>query len=123
MVGGLISFGTNYSLDGDERTASAGMFLAFIGIMAAGSLLCLALQPLHRLRAARGASTGAPPAVGARTLLRLLTDVRALALLPLFTFTIWGFSYQFVCFNARLFTPRTQGLCSAAFWAAQAPPY
>ena len=108
VVGGLISFATNYSQDSGERTASAGMFVAFLAIMGAGSLLCLALQPLHKLRAARGASSGVPPAVGARTLLRLLSDVRALALLPLFVFTIWGFSYQFVCFNARIFNARTQ---------------
>jgi hypothetical protein len=93
VVGGLISFGANYALDGGERNASAGMFVAFLGIMAAGTLLCLALRPLHVVRRARGAPAAPPGGVGLRSLGQLLLDWRCAALLPLFVFSIWGFSY------------------------------
>ena len=59
--------------------------------------------------------------VGAEVLgmLSLFSQPRMLALAPLFIYSNWFYSYQFSCFNATLFTVRTQGLNNAFYWGAQ----
>jgi len=52
-------------------------------------------------------------------MVKLFTDVRALALIPLFLYTNWCYNYQFQIFNAPLFTTPTSGLNNVFYWGAQ----
>ena len=52
-------------------------------------------------------------------MVRVCVQPQMLALAPLFLYSNWFYAYQFACFNAALFSARTQGLNSAFYWAAQ----
>lgn len=52
-------------------------------------------------------------------MVKLVCDPRAMALVPLFLYTNWCYSYQFLVYNSPLFTTPTAALNNVFYWAAQ----
>merc|ERR1712048_391916 len=52
-------------------------------------------------------------------MVRLCGDVRALALIPLYLYSNWCYTYQFNIFNGELFTLPTKFMNNAFYWGAQ----
>lgn len=132
VMGGLLTFALNFDKKpGEPETAaSSSTFAVFFFLMACGSAGCLLLVSPDRVVRPDGTvvqSAGdekerlSLASVGAEVLgmLSLFRQPRMLALAPLFIYSNWFYSYQFSCFNATLFTVRTQGLNNAFYWGAQ----
>ena len=121
VVGGLLIMGANFE-EGASGGTSTGTFAALGLVMALGCALTAALAPLRSVVRPDGSRVPPLPRtlVGAELLsmARLLRDWRVLLLLPLFVYTNFFYAVQFD-FNARVFSARTQGLNTAAYWAAQ----
>lgn len=122
VLGSLAQFATNYA-HAAARSSELTQ-VAFAGLMCLGCALCALLRPPPRVRqkgdGAAAEGDGAPPKFhGGCGVLRAAVAPCMLLLAPCFAASGFGFSFQFGCFNTRLFTPRTQGLNDACFWAAQ----
>ena len=93
--------------------------------MLVGAVGALFLAPPHRVVRPDGSivqPSGQPTGTVSSELtgmLSLFGRPRMLMLAPLFVYSNWFYSYQFACFNATLFTVRTQGLNNAFYWGAQ----
>lgn len=132
VMGGLLTFALNFDKrPGDaETSASSSTFAVFFFLMLIGAVASLFLVSPDRVvrpdgtvvqSAGDAKVTLSMASVGAEILgmLSLFSQPRMLALAPLFIYSNWFYSYQFSCFNATLFTVRTQGLNNAFYWGAQ----
>jgi len=121
VVGGGISFAANFN--SAQEDPSTGTYVAFISVMVIGSALCLSLTDPSQVVRPDGTLVqiqSMPSWSGeVKAMLNLVLDRRVLCLLPLFIYSNWFYTYQFGCFNAKIFNARTQGLSNMAFWGAQ----
>ena len=120
VVGGIISFATNYS--SSASTASGSTFLLFIALMIGGSVLATTLVDPALVKRPNGTPvevTALPDwKEEALATLRLFRHREMLLLTPLFVYTGWFYPYQFSVFNAGLFNARTQGFNNIFYWCA-----
>eukprot|EP01065_Artemidia_motanka_P000418 TRINITY_DN10188_c1_g4_i1.p1 TRINITY_DN10188_c1_g4~~TRINITY_DN10188_c1_g4_i1.p1 ORF type:complete len:468 (+),score=134.17 TRINITY_DN10188_c1_g4_i1:100-1503(+) len=121
VVGGLVTFGTNY--DRDLAEPSVSTYVTFLAVMAAGSCLCVLLVPPSAVERPDGTMVHLsrfPSAVReAAATLSLFCDNRMLLLSLLFLYSNFFYTLHFSAYNYALFSARTQGLNSAAYWGAQ----
>lgn len=121
VVGGAISFATNFS--SSASTASGSTFLLFIALMIGGSILASTLVDPSNVKRPNGTTvdvTSLPDwKEEALATLRLFRHREMLLLTPLFAYTGWFYPYQFSVFNAGLFNARTQGFNNIFYWGAQ----
>ena len=111
VVGGAISFATNFS--SSASTASGSTFLLFIALMIGGSVLATTLVEPSKVKRPNGIAVAVASLPDwkeeALATLALFKHREMLLLTPLFAYTGWFYPYQFSVFNAGLFNARTQG--------------
>eukprot|EP00039_Didymoeca_costata_P012413 m.179345 g.179345 ORF g.179345 m.179345 type:complete len:455 (+) comp15475_c1_seq17:111-1475(+) len=137
VVGGLITFFSNYS--SEASTASGSTFLTFLAIMAVGSLLTLVLSSPDVVQRSDGSSVTLeklPSALGElRAMGQLFLDSRVQLLIPMFLYNLimllkfwseqhvrysnWFLGYHFGVYNSGMFNTRTQGWNTAFYWGAE----
>ncbi len=121
VVGGAISFATNFS--SSASTASGSTFLFFIALMIGGSVLASTLVEPTKVKRPNGKPVEVASLPDwkeeALATLRLFRHREMLLLTPLFAYTGWFYPYQFSVFNAGLFNARTQGFNNIFYWGAQ----
>ena len=140
VIGGLITFASNVDDDGTAHAqqhagahaaggahaASPATFAAFLAMMVAGACVALAMRDPSR-RAVVRPDTRARVALAplpdwrgeARATLALFRDARLVALVPLFLYSNFFYTFQFGGFNHRLFDVRSEGLNNVFYWGAQ----
>jgi len=91
--------------------------------MLVGVCLVLLLQPLSKVVRPDGSSSDLAPAPAVVPeiigMAKLFLDRRAMALVPLFLYTNWVYSNQFLIYNQLLFTTPTRGLNNVCYWSAE----
>jgi len=124
VIGGIQSFLTN--LDGGAESsedAAPATFMIYIGLGVAGLLLVWALLPLEEVVRDDGSRCQAPKAVSAmeelRGMFKMMSSRHVAALLPLFVYSNWFYSYQLGVFSTHIFKPAASGLASSFYWGAQ----
>ncbi|KAG0337167.1 hypothetical protein BG000_005737 [Podila horticola] len=98
-------------------------YIAFISLMAVGTLIALSLAPPSSVTHSNGdhiqiqkfpSWTGELVAV-----MKLFLDWRMIVLIPMFLSSNWFYSYQFSTVNGFYFSPRTQSLNNIFYWFSQ----
>ncbi|KAG0083519.1 hypothetical protein BGZ93_009649 [Podila epicladia] len=98
-------------------------YIAFISLMAVGTLIALSLAPPSSVTHSNGdhiqiqkfpSWSGELVAV-----LKLFLDWRMIVLIPMFLSSNWFYSYQFSTVNGFYFSPRTQSLNNIFYWFSQ----
>ncbi|KAF9335870.1 hypothetical protein BG006_010390 [Podila minutissima] len=98
-------------------------YIAFISLMAVGTLIALSLAPPSSVTHSNGdhiqiqkfpSWSGELIAV-----LKLFLDWRMIVLIPMFLSSNWFYSYQFSTVNGFNFSPRTQSLNNIFYWFSQ----
>ncbi|KAF9372559.1 hypothetical protein CPC16_002352, partial [Podila verticillata] len=98
-------------------------YIAFITIMAIGTLIALSLAPPSSVTHSNGDRiqiqkfptwTGELIAV-----MKLFLDWRMIVLIPMFLSSNWFYSYQFSTVNGYFFSTRTQSLNNIFYWFSQ----
>ena len=121
VVGGGITFATNYESDG--ATASGTTFLVFMAIMVLGSCLTLFVLPPGQVKRSDGTGIVITPhgdtGEELRAMAKIFKDKGMLKLIPMFLYSNWFLGYHFGVYNAGLFNARTQGLTTAFYWGAE----
>lgn len=122
VVGGIQTFVTNLhdTADGD---AAAATFWVYIVMGLVGTALVWALRPLERVVREDGTRCASPETSDLRGEIRgmasMLSSKPVLALIPLFVYSNWFYSYQLTVFSQGVFKSAASGLASAFYWGAQ----
>jgi len=125
VIGGLQSFVTNLGTPstGSESGASPVTFCIYIGMGVIGTCAVWLLQPLENVIREDGTRCQRPKAgsVGdeIKGMMSMMCSRNVLALLPLFVYSNWFYSYQLTVFSKGVFMPAASGLAGALYWGAQ----
>lgn len=124
VIGGIQSFVTNLSKTvGSDESAAASTFWIYIGMAIFGTILVWALRPLDQVQREDGTKCENPESLSLgqeiRGMISMFTSGPVLALIPLFVYSNWFYSYQLTVFSGHVFTPAASGLASAFYWGAQ----
>ncbi|KAF9352651.1 hypothetical protein BGX26_009571 [Mortierella sp. AD094] len=122
VIGSFVSLAISYNV---VETSSLGdsTYIAFMCLMAVGTLVALSLVPPSSVTHANGDRiqiqkfptwTGEIVAI-----LKLFLDWRMIVLIPLFLSSNWFYPYQFASVNGAYFSNRTQALNNIFYWASQ----
>ncbi|KAI9298796.1 hypothetical protein K502DRAFT_170014 [Neoconidiobolus thromboides FSU 785] len=121
VLGSIIPFALNY-----HQKAGAlgqGTYIGLIIVMLVGCAISLALAPIGKVVREDGTPVKITPyenvlseAIGA---LKVFTDFKMLALLPLFLASNWFYTYQFDLYNGILFNVRTRSFNNIWYWSMQ----
>ncbi|KAI9296872.1 MFS general substrate transporter [Neoconidiobolus thromboides FSU 785] len=121
VIGGLISFGVNYTNPNPNVTDST--YIAFMCIMFCGSLLSLSLLAPAKVIKSDGRHVETIEYPSAKTeiagVLKVFTEWKMILLIPLFLTTNWLYTYQFNAYNGVLFNVRTRSLNNVVYWGSQ----
>lgn len=125
VIGGLQAFLTNINSSSSEESkgASAATFLVYIVMGGVGTAMVFLLQPLESVIREDGTRCQAPRPSSAgqeiRGMFKMMCFGPVLALLPLFLYSNWFYSYQLGIFSKGVFKPAAAGLANALYWGAQ----
>lgn len=126
VFGGINAFVANRNPDPNatEQSASASTFAIYIAMAVAGTFLVFLLQPLEKVRRADGTLCVAPKKSGSildevKEMIAMMCSPCVLALLPLFLYSNWFYSFQLGIFCKGVFTPAAAGIGNALYWGAQ----
>jgi len=123
VIGGIQSFVTNLNKSGKDDGVSPSTFIIYIAMGIAGSLLVWLLLPLEEVQRIDGTKCEKPhfasPREEIRGMCKMFCSTHVVALLPLFVYSNWFYSYQLGVFAKGVFMPAASGLASAFYWGAQ----
>lgn len=121
FVGGIQTYLTNLNAEG--VTAAPISIIIYVIVNVIGCGLVWTLQPLESVVRADGTKCPKmePGNVGQelRGMLKMMTFKPVLALLPLFLYSNWFYSFQLTTFNESVFGAAGAGLSEALYWGAQ----
>eukprot|EP00958_Prasinococcus_capsulatus_P024092 scaffold3720_cov401-Prasinococcus_capsulatus_cf.AAC.15 len=121
VMGGFITFGAN--LRSEAKDPSLATYWTFVAVMVGGAFLSCLLRKPHEVVRADGSLVvleKMPNWRGeARGILQVILERRMWALMPLFIYSNWFYTYEFAVYNAGIYNTRTQGLNNSLFWGAQ----
>ncbi|KAF8930341.1 hypothetical protein BGZ52_001190 [Haplosporangium bisporale] len=122
VVGSIIGLAINIEKEKRENLSNP-VYIAFMSIMAVGTLIALSLAPPSSVTHSNGEHiqirkfptwTGELVAI-----LKLFGDWRMICLIPMFASSNWFTSYQFGSVNGAYFSLRTQSFNAIFYWFAQ----
>jgi hypothetical protein len=122
VLGSVIAFAINFNVT-EAQSLGDPTYIAFIIIMAVGTLIALSLAPPSSVTHSNGDHilvqkfptwTGEIVAI-----FKLFLDWRMLVLIPMFLSSNWFYSYQFSTVNGFYFSIRTQSLNNIFYWFSQ----
>jgi len=123
VIGGIQSFVTNLDKGGKDEGAAASTFIIYIAMGVIGSVLVWFLLPLEHVQREDGTMCEKPlfasPREEVSGMCKMICSRHVLALLPLFIYSNWFYSYQLGVFAKGVFMPAASGLASAFYWGAQ----
>lgn len=126
VIGGIQSFLTNLdasAANSDEDAAAPMTFMIYIALGIVGISAVWALLPLEQVVRVDGSRCQAPKAVSLmeelRGFFKMMSSRQVAALLPLFVYSNWFYSYQLGVFSTHVFKPAASGLASAFYWGSQ----
>ncbi|KAJ2793356.1 hypothetical protein H4S07_007078, partial [Coemansia furcata] len=121
VVGGILPFAINYHSDTDSL--SDGVYIAFVILECLGAVLGLALAPPSKVVRDDGSSVVLVKYTNAGKeaveIIKLFTNPKMLALLPMCFASNFFYSYQYGPVNASIFNIRTRGFNNIFYWGAQ----
>ncbi|OBZ90997.1 UNC93-like protein 2 [Choanephora cucurbitarum] len=122
-LGAIIPLGNEWN-SGSKAEVKISTYIAFMVIMAAGSLLTLALLPANRVIREDGSQVSLHKFSNwkreAFEVLKLFKDWRMLILIPLFAGSNWFYTYQFNVYNGPGFMSiRARSLNNLLYWLFQ----
>ncbi|KAI8372652.1 major facilitator superfamily domain-containing protein [Choanephora cucurbitarum] len=122
-LGAIIPLGNEWN-SGSKAEVKISTYIAFMVIMAAGSLLTLALLPANRVIREDGSQVSLHKFSNwkreALEVLKLFKDWRMLILIPLFAGSNWFYTYQFNVYNGPGFMSiRARSLNNLLYWLFQ----
>ncbi|XAR52126.1 hypothetical protein NMG60_11020035 [Bertholletia excelsa] len=123
VIGGLIPFVMNYNRGENEASVNDGTYIVFMGFMAAGAVLSIAI--LHPSRVVRDDGSKctnikySSVSVESVEILKLFLNWKMLLLFPAAFASNFFYGYQFNCVNAVMFNLRTRGFNNVFYWGAQ----
>ncbi|KAI9364802.1 major facilitator superfamily domain-containing protein [Pilaira anomala] len=122
-LGAIIPLGNEWN-SGEKPDVKVSTYIAFMVIMAVGSLLTLALLPASKVIRSDGAQVSLHKFSNwkreAVEVIKLFKDWRMLILIPLFAGSNWFYTYQFNVYNAPNFMSiRARSLNNVLYWLFQ----
>ncbi|EIE79127.1 hypothetical protein RO3G_03832 [Rhizopus delemar RA 99-880] len=122
-LGAAIPLGNEWN-SGTKEAVKTSTYIAFMVIMAVGSLLTLALLPPRKVIRSDGAHVSLHKFSNwkreALEIIRLFTDWRMLILIPFFAGSNWFYTYQFNVYNGPYFMHiRARALNNLLYWIFQ----
>lgn len=122
-LGAIIPLGNEWN-SGEKPDVKVSTYIAFMVIMAVGSLLTLALLPASKVIRSDGAQVSLHKFSNwkreAIEVIKLFKDWKMLILIPLFAGSNWFYTYQFNVYNAPNFMSiRARSLNNVLYWLFQ----
>ncbi|KAF9109395.1 hypothetical protein BGX27_007671 [Mortierella sp. AM989] len=123
VLGSCIAFAISYNETGEPKNLGDTTYVAFLAIMAVGTLVALSLAPASKVTHSNGDHiliqkfpTWSGEIIA---IFKLFLDWRMIVLIPMFLSSNWFYSYQFSTVNGFYFSTRTQSLNNIMYWASQ----
>lgn len=123
VIGGIQTWVTNMN-GGSAGTASSPTFMVYIAMNVLGCIMVWLLLPLDDVIRADGTRCEKPKASSSaveeiRGMIKMMCYGPVLALLPLFLYSNWFYSFQLGVFCTCVFDASAGGLANALYWGAQ----